>query len=248
MAQVGTAVDHDVQFANPDEDLAVRFLESPDSYREAFAERCADLLRSYVRRLVYIEDWGPKSANKETFTEDVYSLTLSKLVPALRQLKCARALHSWLRAIARSALVEETTSRRRRTRTPIQFESLDDLISRAAEEPKVAHKLDDLEAAMATYHSCHWRDPETAAIQNERLDILRNVYTQHSSASNKGAECGVIVALIYTQEMTVKQIAGVLGRPKSTVHDIFRDNMTAYREMYMRVVDAKPARCKGSVL
>jgi RNA polymerase sigma factor (sigma-70 family) len=241
-------VDYDLQFANPDEELAERFLGSPDSYREAFAERCDVLLRKYVRRLVYAEDRGPNSANKETFTEDAYSLALSKFVPALRQLKCARALHSWLWMIARSAVVEETTSRTRRTRIPIRFESLDDLISRAAEEPRAARELGALEAAIATYQSCHWHDPETVAIQNERQDILRKIYDEHCTASNKGAECGVIVAHIYSDEMTIRQIAGVLGRKKSTVHDIFHDNMTAYREMYTRVVDGKTAHCKGSAL
>jgi RNA polymerase sigma factor (sigma-70 family) len=244
----GTTVDHDVQFAIPDEDLAVRFLESPDSYREAFAGRCAELLHGYVRRQIYMGDRGSRSAHKETFAEDVYSLALSKFVPALRQLKCAKALHSWLMAIARSAVVEEITSRKRRTHTPIQFESLDDLISRAAEEARAAYELGNVESAMVTYHTRHWPDPEAAAILNEQLDILRIVYTQHSVESTRGAECSAIIANIYTQEMTLQQIAGVLGRPKSTVHDIVRDNMNAYREMYMRAANPKPAPCKVSAL
>lgn len=241
-------MDQDVQFVNPDEELTLRFLESPDSYREAFAECCANLLRRYVRRLVCSESICPRSASKETFAEDVYALALYKLSRALPQLKSASALHVWLRAIAKSAVIDEMLSRTRRTTGRVREESLDEMITRAAEEPKSAHELGDVEIALARYHSCHWPDPETVAIQNERIGILRNVYTEHSAASNKGAECGVIVALIYSEEMTVRQITGVLGKPKSTIHDILQNNMTTYREMYTRAIDRKPAHRKGSAL
>jgi len=239
-------VDQDVPFANPDEDLALRFLESPETHRDAFAERCANLLRRYVHRLVCSEGICPGSASKETFAKDVYALALYKLSRALPQLKSASALHPWLRAIARSTVIDEMFSRIRRTTENVREESLDDMIARAAEEPKSARELGDVEIALARYHSCHWPDPETVAIQSERLGILRSVYTEHSAASNKGAECGVIVALIYSEEMTVRKIAGVLGKPKSTIHDILHNNMTAYREMYTRAIDRKPAHCKGS--
>lgn len=242
-------MDQDVQSANPDENLALRFLESPETYREAFAERCANLLRRYVRRLVCSENICPGSASKETFAEDVFALALYKLSRALPQLKSARALHVWLRAIAKSAVIDEMFSRTRRTLGRVREESLDEMITRAAEEPKKsAYELRDVEIALARYHSCHWPDPEAVAIQNERIGVLRNVYTEHSAASNKGAECGVIVALIYSEEMTVRQITSVLGKPKSTIHDILQDNMTAYREMYTRAIDRKPEHRKGSAL
>lgn len=241
-------MNRDVELANPDEDLALRFLESPDSYREAFAVRCADLLRRYVRRLVCSEGICPGSASKETFAEDVYALALYKLSRAMPSFKTAQALHVWLRAIAKSAVIDEVLFRTGRGTKQVRVESLDEMISRAADEPKVAHELGDVEIALARYHSCHWPDPETVAIRNERIGILRNVYTEHSAASNKGAECGVIVALIYSEEMTVRQITGVLGKPKSTIHDILQNNMTAYREMYARTIDRKPAHRKGSAL
>lgn len=238
-----------VQSAATDEQLAARFLASPESHREAFAELCARLLHAQIRRMVCVKGLCPGSASRETFAEDVFSLALCRLAQALNQLKSAEGLHKWLMAIAHSAVVDEILDRVRRIRSgPIQFDSLDDLVVRAAGEPKVARILNEVENAAVQFHSCHWRDPETAAIENERLDILRSVRTQHSAASDKGAECGVIVALIYAQEMTIRQIAGVLGRKKSTVHDIVHDNMTTYREMYTRIIDGKPAHCKGSAL
>ena len=238
-----------VKPATTDEQLAARFLESPAPHREAFAGRCADLLHIRIRKMVLGKGMCPASASRETFAEDVFSLALFRLAQSLDQLKSAEKLQAWLRTIAKSAIVDEIFDRVRRSKSgPIQFDSLDDLVARAAEEPKVARILSEVEDAAAKYHSHHWRDPEDIARSTERFQILKAVYDQHSTDSNKGAECGVIVALHYEEEMSFLQIASLLDRPKSTVHEIVQDNMIAYREMYNQFLANRSTRGAGSML
>src|ERR1035437_9446056 len=111
-----------------DEQLAARFLESPDAYREGFAERCAGLLRAQIHKMVCVRGMCPKSASRDTFAEDVFSLALFRLAQALDQLKFAEAMHTWLTAIAKSAVLDEIFDRERRKKSgPIRFDSLDDL-------------------------------------------------------------------------------------------------------------------------
>jgi RNA polymerase sigma factor (sigma-70 family) len=232
-----------IESAVTDEQLAARFLESPESHREAFAERCTRLLHTHIRKMVCAKGMCPTSASRDTFAEDVFSLALFRLAQSLDQLKSAKRLRPWLMTIAHSAVVDEIFDRVRRVNSgPIQFDSLDDLIVRAAGEPKVARILNEVENAAAQFHSCHWRDPEEMAISNERLQIMKNVFCQHSAESNRGAECGAIIALYYEQEMSFEQIAGVLNRGQSTIHDIVQKNMTAYRKMYRRALGESTAR------
>ena len=232
-----------VQSAVTDEQLAARFLESPESHREDFAERCARLLHTRIRKMVCAKGMCPASASRDTFAEDVFSLALFRLAQSLDQLKSPERLQPWLMTIAKSAVLDEIFDRVRRINSgPVRFDSLDDLVVRAAEEPKVARILNEVEHAAAQFHSCHWRDPEQMASSNECLQILKNVFSQHSAASNRGAECGAIIALYYEQELSFEQIAGVLDRGKSTVHEIVQKNMAAYRKMYRRALGESTAR------
>lgn len=221
-----------VQLAGSDEQLAARFLEAPELHREAFASRCVELLRVYVRRFVFAGRGLPRSANRETFADDAFSLAEAKLFPALGQLRSAESLHPWLKKIAKSAVVEEWISRTRRTSIPVQEGSLDDIIERAANEPRAARELDAVECGMASYHSCHWPDPEAACIRSELLEILQQIRTQHSVTTDKEFLCGAIIAFHFESELSFQRIAGLLGKPRSTVFDIFHGNMTAYREAY----------------
>jgi RNA polymerase sigma factor (sigma-70 family) len=238
-----------IESATTDEQLAALFLESPDAHREAFAERCTVLLRAQIRNLVCVKGMCPGSASRDTFADDVFSLALFRLAQALDQLKSPEGLRNWLMAIAKSAVMDEIFSGRRRMKSgPIRFDSFDDLVARAAEEPKAARILSKVENTTTQYHSRHWRDPEESASINERLQFLKNVYTQHSAASNRGAECGNIVSLYYEREMSFEQVAGVLHQPKSTVHEILQDNMTTYRKMCLRALGERTAHNMGSTL
>jgi RNA polymerase sigma factor (sigma-70 family) len=238
-----------IESATTDEQLAALFIESPDAYREVFAERCTGLLRARIHKLVCVKGMCSGSASRDTFADDVFSLAIFRLAQALDQLKSPEGFRNWLMAIAKSAAMDEIFSRHRRMKSgPIRFDSFDDLVERAAKEPKAARILSKVENTTTQYHSRHWRDSEEIASVNERLQILKDVYFQHSAASNRGAECGTIIGLCYEQELSFAEIAGVLHQPKSTVHGIVQDNMTTYRKMYLRAVGERAARNGGSTL
>jgi DNA-directed RNA polymerase specialized sigma24 family protein len=226
-----------------DLELAQRFLASPAQFREEFAERCTELLKKIVRRKVCREGKCPWSVHRETFADDVFSRALYKLTMGMCQLRSSETFHVWLNAIAGSAVVEEVFTRIRRickSTPPVEY-SLDDVVERAAREPKAAHLLQDVEAAGGRYRSRYYLDPERLAEDEERLRIYDALVTAHAQESVEGAECAAIVRLRREGELSVGDLAKMLSRPKSTVHLIILNNMRAYKEMYDKRRVGRPA-------
>jgi DNA-directed RNA polymerase specialized sigma24 family protein len=229
-----------------DRELAQNYLDHPEEHRDAFAGRCTELLRRYVRSQIWGGGWCPQSTSPDTFAEDVSNRALDKLQKALCQLESSQSVHGWLRTIARTSIVDEIycrTGRRKGGSVP-RLVSIDHLTEEAASNDREPKLLREVESMGAATRSLHHADPEQHAIASEENTMMLEIFRQHSAQSNEGLECGTMIALKLREDLSIRELAVMLGSPRSTIHDTIAGNMAAYRKIFKKMTAVKPRELK----